>query len=89
MSTLNYKLAEVAELAVDQIKESMSSSADTVQDKNGIRDSLAIIREHSRFYSAQTARAGMAVKIAGALGLKKEQLLPVWNALTDGVQKSA
>lgn len=77
------KLGSVASKAIDQLNTAVDvGESDELRDPSIAKNSLAIIREYSRMYSAETARAGVAVKLASTLGLKKADLLPVWRQLS-------
>lgn len=83
MNDVLRQFEKVAEVAVKQVGSALEGEAkDTVNNKTTLREGLNVLREYARLYSAQTARANVAVKMAGALGLKKHDLLPVWNHLT-------
>lgn len=83
------KLEPVAQMAVDQLQQALSVGPEMIVDKGRMKDSLAILREYGRLYSAQTARANVAVKMAGALGLRKDDLMPVWRQLTGSADSIA
>jgi hypothetical protein len=59
----------------------LRTNSDQVENRNDKRDNLAVIREYTRAYSAQTARANAIVKMAGVLAPKKDEVLPIWKEL--------
>ena len=81
MNNVLAELESVAVSAVGELRTGLGVNNDTVSDRSNLRTALQVLNTYGRLYGQQTARAKVAVQLAGALGLKKDELLPVWKQL--------